>query len=62
MLQTLIKVIIMLIAVYMLGSFLALDYNPLHWWLFTDAFGRFFAILIFILVLGVALDDETDLW
>jgi len=28
------------LVVYLIGSFIAWDWNPLHWWIFTSSFGR----------------------
>ena len=34
---------------YIFGSFVAWDLNPLNWWLFTSIFGRIlFAIFFFV--------------
>ena len=43
---------------YLLGSFIAWDFNPMHWWLFTSTFGRVIAI---ILELGI-LSSIPDFW
>ena len=30
------------IFLYLIGSFIAWDFNPLHWWLFTVAYSHLF--------------------
>ena len=32
--------------VYLLGSFIAFDMNPLHWWMFKSSVGRFVFLII----------------
>ena len=34
------------IFLYLIGSFIAWDFNPLHWWLFTATWGRILFTLI----------------
>ena len=36
------------IFLYLIGSFIAWNFNPLHWWLFTTTWGRVIFISIFI--------------
>lgn len=36
------------IFLYLIGSFLAWDFNPLHWWLFTATWGRILFVLIYL--------------
>ncbi len=33
------------LVVYLIGSFIAWDWNPLHWWIFTSSFGRILFLL-----------------
>lgn len=34
--------------IYILGSFVAWDFNPLNWWLFTSSVGRIIMVIILI--------------
>ena len=34
------------IFLYLIGSFIAWDFNPLHWWLFTATGGRILFVFI----------------
>jgi hypothetical protein len=36
---------------YLLGSFIAWDWNPMHWWIFTSTWGRVIAVFIEICLL-----------
>ena len=37
---------------YLIGSFIAWDWNPMNWWLFTNPFGRVLAILLEISIVA----------
>ena len=50
----LIVLVIQLLFVYLAGSFIAWDSNPLHWWLFTSTFGRMLLLLILGSCFGTA--------
>jgi len=41
-------VIVIHIFLYLIGSFIAWDFNPLHWWLFTDTRGRVLFIFTYL--------------
>lgn len=43
---------------YLVGSFIAWDINPLHWWLFTSSFGRVLFLLFEIYGIGNFLADD----
>jgi hypothetical protein len=43
---------------YLLGAFIAQDWNPMHWWLFTSVWGRIIAVLIEVSVLA----NIPDFW
>lgn len=43
---------------YLLGAFVAWDWNPMNWWLFTTTFGRVIAIII---ELGI-ISAVPDFW
>jgi hypothetical protein len=36
---------------YLLGSFIALDFNPYHWWAFTTTFGRILMVIVEVSIL-----------
>ena len=37
---------------YLLGAFIAWDWNPMNWWLFTNPFGRVLAVLLEISIMA----------
>ena len=37
---------------YIIGAFVALDLNPLHWWVFMSSFGRILAVIAEISFIG----------
>ena len=41
-------VIVIHIFLYLIGSFIAWDFNPLHWWLFTSTYGRVLFIYLYL--------------
>ena len=41
-----ISFIILHIIMYLIGSFVAWNFNPLQWWLFTSSYGRVFFIVL----------------
>lgn len=43
---------------YLLGSFIAWDLNPLHWWLFTSSFGRVIFLIFEIYGIGNYLSED----
>lgn len=43
---------------WMIGSFIALDINPMNWWLFTSTTGRIIVIILEIQVLVSAIKIE----
>ena len=36
---------------YLLGSFIAWDFNPFHWWAFTSTFGRVLMVIVEVAIL-----------
>ena len=36
---------------YLLGSFIAWDFNPYHWWAFTTTFGRVLMVIFEVSIL-----------
>jgi hypothetical protein len=36
---------------YLLGSFIAQDLNPYHWWMFTSTFGRVLMVFFDVMIL-----------
>jgi hypothetical protein len=36
---------------YLLGSFIARDLNPHHWWMFTSTFGRVLMVFFEVMIL-----------
>ena len=36
---------------YLLGSFIAWDFNPFHWWAFTTTFGRVLMVIVEVAIL-----------
>lgn len=36
------------IFLYLIGSFIAWNFNPLHWWLFTTTWGRILFVFIYL--------------
>jgi len=36
---------------YLLGSFIAQDLNPYHWWMFTSTFGRVLMVFFEVMIL-----------
>jgi hypothetical protein len=47
------------IFIYVIGSFIALDMNPMNWLLFTTTIGRIIYIIYFVMVL-VKVPDFWD--
>jgi hypothetical protein len=45
------------IVFYLLGSFIAWDLNPMHWWMFTSSIGRILFIIWEIFVINASFDD-----
>jgi hypothetical protein len=47
------------IGVYLIGSFIAWNLNPLQWWAFKDTFGRilFLCMELFLIAASVKHDD-----
>jgi len=43
---------------YLLGAFVALDWNPLHWWLFSNTFGRVVGVIIELCIIT----NIPDFW
>jgi hypothetical protein len=41
--------------VYLLGSFIAFELNPMQWWLFKDTLGRILFIILEIILFGMSL-------
>jgi len=37
---------------YLLGSFIAMDWNPINWWLLTSTWGRVITVFIEIAVIA----------
>ncbi len=48
----LIPLIIVNTALYLLGTFIAMDWNPINWWLFNSAFGRVIIVIIEFLIIS----------
>jgi|688.fasta_scaffold321052_3 hypothetical protein len=36
---------------YLLGSFIAWDFNPFNWWAFTSTFGRVLMVIVEVAIL-----------
>ena len=49
----LIVFILINICVYLIGSFLAWDFNVNNWWFIKDIFGRFIMLIIEIIMVGL---------
>lgn len=45
---------------YLVGSFIAWDFNPLNWWIFTSVFGRIIGILLVGLAFSAAVKVYED--
>lgn len=43
------------VVVYLLGSWIAFDFNPTHWWLFTSTVGRVLACPLELSLLGMTI-------
>jgi FtsH-binding integral membrane protein len=41
---------------YLLGAFIAWDFNPMHWWLFNTTFGRVIAIILELCIISAIPD------
>ncbi len=45
---------------YLIGSFIAFDFNPLNWWVFNNAFGRILIVFLELVLLGGAFKAAED--
>jgi hypothetical protein len=55
--KTILWFIVSHLVLYVLGSFIAWDLNPLNWWLFTSSFGRVLFVIIELFWIGNSLSD-----
>lgn len=46
------------ILLYLVGSFIALDFNPTHWDMFTDTIGRLFFVALELWFIGHAVEEK----
>lgn len=50
-------IILVNLIIYLLGSFITLDYNPTNWWLLSTTIGR---ILFLIIEIAILVDHEEQ--
>ncbi len=48
------------VVLYLLGSFIALDFNPIHWVIFSGEFGRFICVVLEIWILVEWVEEIED--
>jgi hypothetical protein len=46
--------------IYIVGSFIAWDYNPLNWWMIRTSIGRLLSIVIFFFIVYGNFIKEYD--
>jgi hypothetical protein len=46
------------LVIYLIGSFIAWDWNPLHWWIFTSSFGRMLFLLFEVMGIFSYLSED----
>jgi len=51
-------VIFLHLVVYLIGSFIAWDWNPLHWWIFTSSFGRILFLIFEMIGIFKCLSED----
>lgn len=59
--SALIKIVLYLllhVACYVLGSFVAMDFNPMHWWLFDSTAGRLLVVGVELTWLGALISQD----
>ena len=59
--SALIKIVLYIllhISCYVVGSFVALDFNPMHWWLFDSTGGRLLFVGLEITWLGALISQD----
>lgn len=59
--QSLIKIalyILLHIACYVVGSFVAMDFNPMNWWIFTSTGGRLIVVVLELTWLGALISQD----
>jgi len=61
-LKTLYKIVYFIssfiLMIYLFGSFISWNSNPLHWWLFTAVGGRIIIVIIVLITIYALNDDD----
>ena len=50
--------ILLLLSCYVVGSFVAMDFNPAHWWLFDSIGGRLIVVGLELTWLGALISQD----
>jgi len=50
--------ILLHISCYVVGSFVAMDFNPMHWWLFDSTGGRLIVVGLELTWLGALISQD----
>jgi hypothetical protein len=53
----LMSIVIMILVLYLIGCIIAMDTNPLHWWLFKSIAGRIVTIFLLLLIVAGAFKE-----
>ena len=56
--KNLLKIVLVFALYYLIGSFIAWDFNPLNWWLFTSWGGRVLFLIFEIYGIGNYLSED----
>lgn len=59
--SALIKIVLYLllhVACYVVGSFIAMDFNPMNWWLFDSTGGRLLVVGVELTWLGALISQD----
>lgn len=46
---------------YLIGSFIAFDFNPANWWLINTTFGRIVTVFIEIILLSISVKASDEI-
>ena len=57
LIKTIGQILLVNVILYLIGSFIALDLDPQHWWLFGSLLGRIAFILLEVMIIAMALQD-----
>lgn len=57
LIKTIGQILLVNVILYLIGSFIALDLDPQHWWLFRSLLGRIVVIPLEVMIIAMALQD-----